>query len=223
MKALSSRRGAKWPQTIHSEARKRAPVGQRLKKGRCRRLKRRSQQMQVKLTNYQGKLRRKKFEAPVKCSNFWVPMLRLQHLGINPSGWGIPDVISSHGGGARHPKPFVLSTSVGDQKWVGCAGVFERKSGESEWLWSHFKCDVICLKAFTWADASLQVCKAWARKKQDSNEFFPVKDLQTANLQIKQKKRRENVAAWESDEMMEIAPSRAPTSNWPRKICAQKW
>ena len=135
--------GAKWPQTIHSEARKRAPVGQRLKR-RCRL----SFTIPTNATD-QGKLRRKEFEAPVKCSNFWVPMLRLQHLGINPSEWGIPDVILSHGGGTRHPKPFVLSTSVGDQKWVGCAGVFERKSGESEWLWSHFKCDVICLKAFT--------------------------------------------------------------------------
>ena len=74
-----------------------------------------------------------------------------------------------------------------------------------------------------WADVSLQVCKAWASKKQDKNEFFPVKDLQTASLQIKQKKWRENMAAWESDEMMEIAPGRAPTSNWPRNICAQKW
>ena len=175
MKALSSRRGAKWPQTIHSEARKRAPVGQRLKKRRCRRLKRRSQQMQVKLTNYQGKLRRKKFEAPVKCSNFWVPMLRLQHLGINPSEWGIPDVILSHGGGARHPKPFVLSTSVGDQKWVGCAGVFERKSGESEWLWSHFKCDVICLKAFTVSRRVIASLQSLSKKKARQQRVFSCK------------------------------------------------
>lgn len=152
----------------------------------------RSQQIRTNATE-KGKLRREKFEAPVKCSNFWVPMLRLHHLGINPSGeWGFPDVILSHGGSTGHAKTFVPSDSVGDRKWAEF-GVLECLKGRAEKV-NDF--DLISSvmsfvsRPLLWAYVSLQVCKAWASKKPDSNEFFLVKDLQTANLQVKQKKRR---------------------------------